>query len=1039
MLFQVKPTGETEWSECITASKKTKATDGSGRLIAEAGGAEGFADVGVNSFEADPGIDRDSDSVFQSLATNAVENQLERNLQEFFKDMPDFFRSVDDGDVDGDAVQGESSSSLACKLVLMRGWKKIKWENGFSGLHLAASRNDADAVRFLLDAKATVASKDSEGKRAVDYAMDNGCSPELIQLLMPREASQGSTAGQGRKVAFIIDENEGLHKMDAIAERDLGAARRRIEDVGAMDPAELYAKLLKAEKERAALLEERCMHLVPGGAALGEGGLLDEVSMSKYCEQLQTYGREGVKAKLQEPALSGGLNLSAEAATGLVGQLERVLKVSKALGASDDGVLGLRKTTRRTKRMSTWNGDSLEQAVARFQSDHDDQEAEEWARLFDQIDVDHSGSISRDEFKKAIKAHIVFADSRVEKAVQEGWGSVAQQAARKATTKFNPEDLKLFQGMEASSDESDIEGASPTSDVRKDTEEEEEPKEPKSPTKGKKGKAKGKGKGEGGFPVPAIGGKDKGKGKPGQGMVKNPLTKPRLNPNVKMKPLWWVRYLKGVHLKDGETVWDHVLDELGLLDLDILEERFGKNAVPEKKRLATMADKEEKNDADQPKFLRIITDPSLIAGREAALRHMPPAQELAAAILDLDEQLITPDILASVIHNTVPNPEQQQQLQQAREENPNIPFAIPEQYMWVVMRIPGFKARLDVWNFVRTWTERRAQCAEGLQFFIEVADALLHSQNLPSLMGVILAVGNYMNAGSDRGQADGFDLESLNKFESVKDSKGKDLRHLIFDVFFKKLPERAVLLFQDLSPLLLNVTRVLVRDSDGAEKLTKKVNVCFEDYDLLVNSLVEDMHINASSMEMVLQYNDDPTDQFKLRMPEQMMRAKDLIGLLEKQRDQAKERLANLLKYFRCSAMKSSDFVLLWDDFFVPEMLITRRPDKLKKGYLGPHFCGQARNVNAENIAVLWGIKDPEKLGSSSSQPKKAGLRSRVVAAPGKRSIKAQRRCSLTGDRRRSRMVTMTAQASVIVQQTASLARSNSKKDSQFRDSDSDH
>lgn len=37
-------------------------------------------------------------------------------------------------------------------------------------------------------------------------------------------------------------------------------------------------------------------------------------------------------------------------------------------------------------------------------------------------------------------------------------------------------------------------------------------------------------------------------------------------------------------------------------------------------------------------------------------------------------------------------------------------------------------------------------------------------------------VGNYLNGGTNRGQADGFDLETLGKLEGIKDAAGKDVR-----------------------------------------------------------------------------------------------------------------------------------------------------------------------------------------------------------------------------------------------------------------------
>lgn len=46
------------------------------------------------------------------------------------------------------------------------------------------------------------------------------------------------------------------------------------------------------------------------------------------------------------------------------------------------------------------------------------------------------------------------------------------------------------------------------------------------------------------------------------------------------------------------------------------------------------------------------------------------------------------------------------------------------------------------------------------------------SQPIRSVMELVLAFGNYMNGGTQRGQADGFDLEVLAKLKDVKSIVG---------------------------------------------------------------------------------------------------------------------------------------------------------------------------------------------------------------------------------------------------------------------------
>ena len=49
-------------------------------------------------------------------------------------------------------------------------------------------------------------------------------------------------------------------------------------------------------------------------------------------------------------------------------------------------------------------------------------------------------------------------------------------------------------------------------------------------------------------------------------------------------------------------------------------------------------------------------------------------------------------------------------------------------------------------------------------------------ENLRNVLGIVLAVGNYLNGGTNRGQADAFDLETFGKLEGIKDAAGKDVR-----------------------------------------------------------------------------------------------------------------------------------------------------------------------------------------------------------------------------------------------------------------------
>ena len=85
-------------------------------------------------------------------------------------------------------------------------------------------------------------------------------------------------------------------------------------------------------------------------------------------------------------------------------------------------------------------------------------------------------------------------------------------------------------------------------------------------------------------------------------------------------------------------------------------------------------------------------------------------------------------------------------------------------------------------------------------------DTILSRMNVPRSTDVRSGSRNYLNGGTNRGQADGFDLEGLSALSAVKAADGKsDLRHFCMERFLaleNGAHARAAL--QELEPLFLS-------------------------------------------------------------------------------------------------------------------------------------------------------------------------------------------------------------------------------------------
>merc|ERR1712032_761485 len=152
---------------------------------------------------------------------------------------------------------------------------------------------------------------------------------------------------------------------------------------------------------------------------------------------------------------------------------------------------------------------------------------------------------------------------------------------------------------------------------------------------------------------------------------------------------------------------------------------------------------------------------------------------------------------------------------------------------------------------------------------------------------------------------------------------------------FLKLPE-ADTMFDEIGPMMQMINRRLGKDKDGVEQISKSLRVAIEDYDPFVNGLKEELTTNHDTMQMVLQYFEDPADAFRMRMPPEFNNAKEVIDECVVVRDRAKEKLKKLMDYYKVTGMKSENFVMAFDTLFVPGDLIVLKPEKTRKDLLLP-------------------------------------------------------------------------------------------------------
>jgi hypothetical protein len=173
-------------------------------------------------------------------------------------------------------------------------------------------------------------------------------------------------------------------------------------------------------------------------------------------------------------------------------------------------------------------------------------------------------------------------------------------------------------------------------------------------------------------------------------------------------------------------------------------------------------------------------------------------------------------------------------------------------------------------------------------------DEIRASDMLKKIFSIILSIGNILNAGTAKGQADGFTLDILSKLNSIKDNTGqKNLLTYICTIMkkddetfenvrksFPNLNEAAKITMND-NVAILNKLKKDLKDQVGnlgklepdgfTEKATKLLDDCARHIDKVENDY---NNLITKLQEMIVYYGYTPTDS-KYKNPEEFFSCLD--------------------------------------------------------------------------------------------------------------------------------------------------------------------
>lgn len=239
-------------------------------------------------------------------------------------------------------------------------------------------------------------------------------------------------------------------------------------------------------------------------------------------------------------------------------------------------------------------------------------------------------------------------------------------------------------------------------------------------------------------------------------------TKPKITLKTKVKNLQWTRVL--LLPKDADRP-DSVWNDLKEPDIDI-------NEVVS---LYEVRKKHITEEAEKPKPA-VIKKKFLDGKRTQAvcisIAKLPESHEVFKALTNYDEQILDCNKVNSLLTSLMTKEEFQQS---KNLENEPGEWDKGEKYLLEINNISCHHEKLKIMSLSYQFDDLYPEVEESVKYLIPACEEIKTNQHFKLFLGTILSLGNILNGGTSKGQADGFSMDLLSKISGIKDSLGNSI------------------------------------------------------------------------------------------------------------------------------------------------------------------------------------------------------------------------------------------------------------------------
>lgn len=263
-----------------------------------------------------------------------------------------------------------------------------------------------------------------------------------------------------------------------------------------------------------------------------------------------------------------------------------------------------------------------------------------------------------------------------------------------------------------------------------------------------------------------------------------PLTKTKSQnlgpkPSKKLKGLFWTKIK---HPKDivynplnYTAIWDKIynLRELPFTNEDrmMIDNNF---CIVENKKL--------KRREVKPKILSVLDQKR---STQIGIIYSSLPTNILQLIDDVDIDALDEDQLSSLI-TILPTDEEIGQIENQKSLHPSIKLGKSEEFIYDLWSVPHFLEKIKCLHFMKTFHERKSFIENSTNIVQVAIYEIRLSSGLPGVLKYFLMVGNYMNFGSNRGEAFGFSYTFIEKLKICKSNENVSICKYINSNFISK-------------------------------------------------------------------------------------------------------------------------------------------------------------------------------------------------------------------------------------------------------------